>query len=1816
MTLSSFRWTGLHASLCAVALAALSAGCSVDAAGKIPCNDTSNCPAAYPSCSAGGFCVASAAPAQLKLSAGDAQTGAAGTPLASPLVVQVIDSNGNAVPGFAISWSSALGGGTVAASGTTGPDGKASVIATLGPNVGANSFTASAAGLTGSPVTFTATGTPGVAATFGVSFPTSVVAHSTNTATVTAFDAFHNSASYSGSVNVTVGQPDATAVLPKAVALTIPLGGSATVPGIVLGLAFTAQSVIVSDTARPSLTGMQAGIRVSAAASATALVSSPTTSTFGQPVTFTATVTSPTGTGTPGGTVAFTDGTTALGTSVALVAGVAKLTTSALTAGSHTIFAAYVGDLSFAASMNSVSEPVSKAATASVVTLTTGANSAPYGTSLTFTANVTSAGGTPTGTVAFFDGTTSLGAAVPLSAGAATLTTRALVATSVHSITAVFSGDSNFLASTSAGLSQTVTQAGTAVTLSSTLPSSIYGQAVTFNVGVTSAGGTPTGTVAILEGSSVLATIPLSGGAGSVTTALVPGGTHVLHAVYTTDGNFAGGNSANLTQTIAKAATATVVSNSGGGTSAYHDSVTFTATVTSPTTASVAGIATITGMVQFKDNNVALGGLVALNGSAVATVTTTALTVGIHMITADYQSDGNYATSTSGAFVQTVGPAANETVNLASNHNSSVFGQSVMFTATIVVGNGAATATGTVKFNEITSGGTNALSGLIALDSSGSASFSTSALAVGSHSISVSYSGDTNYQAATSMTLTQTVIAAATTVVVVSNHPSVVGQSVTFTATISVNTPGAGTPSGTVTFLDGTTTLTCQGPGTVSANSATCQISTLGFGSHSITAFYSGDSSFAGDTSVAITQTVSASPTSVALMTDKTSSVFGEPVTLTATVSAAPPGAGTPSGGSVTYSDGSTPVSCNPASGSIPTFTCVVNSLGVSTSAHSITAVFHSSDTSFADSPASSAVSVTVSRAATTLSVLNSPSTSVFGQIVTFTATLSITAPGATSGAVVPTGNVVVKRTSNNSTVATCALNGTGTTATCTTSSLAITAGDLFAATYAGDGTFSTSTSSAVTQIVNPDPTSLALSVSPMSGAVSGQTLSFTAIVTANPPGSGTPTGNVTFTEGVMPLCTTALSAGSAGCMASFGSGSHTITAAYPDTSKFVHSTNSITVSVSPASTAVSIAPDQATVVTGQSVTFTATFSVSLPGSGTPTSTITFKNNGTTISGCGAVAIDGALHATCPTTLNAAGPNSITATYDTGDASLATSTSSAAAVTINPSGTTVALAKNVNAPVQGQAVNYTATLSAANPGTFASSAPVGTVTFTNSSGGTTTPCTGVTVTGAGPYTAICSAALPTGSNSLTAVFTSSDGNFSTSPTSSVLPVMVSKASTSTVVSSGGSAASGASVTLTATITVTNPGGGSVAGNVAFVDSGNLIPGCGAVVPSANVASCTISTLSGGTTHPITATFAGDPGYKSSTSPPYSQTITTPIRLGSAAATIVGGPAAGKIFIAGGGAGAQGASTSSFLYDPATSAISAGPALAAARAFHTATAIGDGKVLLAGGNSGSGATFELCSFGGRSPACVATGGSLAAPRCNAAAALVTSSPARVLLAGGDGCTGGGALSSWALWDGQSPETLRASSPANALTEPRALLTATALGDGKVLLAGGGTASADLFTLGSSASIASLPRMSAGRSGHTATLLSAKSAACPSGACVLLAGGVTGTSRTWELFDVASGSFGRPPGALELTGPRSLHAAALLADGRLLLAGGTNGAQGLSSTELFDPATSRFTAGLPLQTARAGAAAAYVPSLDLLLLSGGSAAEEKPELITAP
>ena len=168
-----------------------------------------------------------------------------------------------------------------------------------------------------------------------------------------------------------------------------------------------------------------------------------------------------------------------------------------------------------------------------------------------------------------------------------------------------------------------------------------------------------------------------------------------------------------------------------------------------------------------------------------------------------------------------------------------------------------------------------------------------------------------------------------TTVLTSSVNPSVYGQVVTFTATVSA-VGGSGTPTGSVSFLvDGSVV----GSTTLSNGVTSFSTSVIAAGNHSIMATYAGNGSFNASSSAALTQVVNTSGTTTTLTATPNPSALGQPVTFTATVSANAPGSATPTGSVGFLVDGS-PIGAAPLTNGVATFT----TLNLAAGSHSVTA--------------------------------------------------------------------------------------------------------------------------------------------------------------------------------------------------------------------------------------------------------------------------------------------------------------------------------------------------------------------------------------------------------------------------------------------------------------------------------------------------------------------------------------------------------------------------------------------------------------------------------------------------------------------------------------------------------------------------------------------------------------------------------------------------------------------------------------------------------------------------------------------------------------
>jgi hypothetical protein len=372
---------------------------------------------------------------------------------------------------------------------------------------------------------------------------------------------------------------------------------------------------------------------------------------------------------------------------------------------------------------------------------------------------------------------------------------------------------------------------------------------------------------------------------GGVTTAtlsttMLPVGAHTITASYSGDTGFLA-SSATLAggEMVNPASTSTAVSSTVNP-SVTGQSVTFTATVS----VAAPGSGMPTGMVTFSDGSTSLGQgtLSTSNGTTTASFSTSSLAVGTHTITASYSGDHDFLAS-SGTLVggQVITPIGSTptTTTVGSNVSAAVFGQTITFTATVSPANpGTGTPTGTVQFQV---DGSNAGNPVKLTTSSGvtSASFSTATLAVGTHTVAASYSGDSTFANSNASTAQTVNKAATSTLVTTSANPVAVGQSLTFTATILAAAQATGMPSGTVLFqIDGSSVgspvaVTTAG----TATTASFSTSTLTGGTHTVTATYSGDNNFAGSSGTLAGGQVIKQPSNPAFVTQVYQDLLNRP---------------------------------------------------------------------------------------------------------------------------------------------------------------------------------------------------------------------------------------------------------------------------------------------------------------------------------------------------------------------------------------------------------------------------------------------------------------------------------------------------------------------------------------------------------------------------------------------------------------------------------------------------------------------------------------------------------------------------------------------------------------------------------------------------------------------------------------------------------------------------------------------------------------------------------------------------------------------------
>gem|GEM_PF-1057744 len=436
------------------------------------------------------------------------------------------------------------------------------------------------------------------------------------------------------------------------------------------------------------------------------------------------------------------------------------------------------------------------------------------------------------------------------------------------------------------------------VSLGAPTPSPAFvGNTVTLTVAVSSTFGNPSGTVTFSVDGTALTPTTVVSGAASATVSGLAAGSHAIAATFaSSDPDFANSTATPSTLTVQKnpvTALLAVQNTSPVYNSADSATVTLTASAGTPT-----------GTVQFSVDGAASGSPVAVS-SAAATYNLPVLTAGPHIIAASYSGDSTFATTPVSGIAITVTKAAptvawtapgsivygtalsatqlNATASAPGNlvytpAAGTVLGVatqtlSVTFTPTDAADYTSVTKTTTITVTQATPTVTWAAPAAITYGTALSATqlnatasvpgafvytpAAGSAVGAPTQTLSVTFTPTdvTDYKSVTQTTTLAVAKQGSNTAVALGATSINPGQSVTLTATITGATSGA--PTGTVTFLDGTTVL---GTSPVAGGVATYATTALLSGSHVITANYSGDSNFAASSATSGTKTVTVAP--------------------------------------------------------------------------------------------------------------------------------------------------------------------------------------------------------------------------------------------------------------------------------------------------------------------------------------------------------------------------------------------------------------------------------------------------------------------------------------------------------------------------------------------------------------------------------------------------------------------------------------------------------------------------------------------------------------------------------------------------------------------------------------------------------------------------------------------------------------------------------------------------------------------------------------------------------------------------------------------
>ena len=1234
------------------------------------------------------------------------------------------------------------------------PAGSYSAIATFNGNLADSNYTTVASTLTtvvilrAQPtVTLSSSGgtSPGVDITF--------------TAVVTGTSGATAPSNTSGGVNWTIGGTGLITACSNGGAATGTPSGSATTYTCTITNpqtgTYTAIANYLGDTNYLTVTSSQVTVAV-AANTATVAAITPLVSNLGGSVTLTTTVTG--SAGTPTGAISWnitapithtpiscttSSGPTGSGATVSY-----SCTIPTATAGNYTAIATFSGDFLYSSAVSPtatiVVAPV--APTLSVTGIqSTGSN----GQVIIFTGHITGTTGSvaptgaPTWTLTGPGGVTILAStctiAGPSISTVTTSYTCTIPATTAGDYTTAitYAGDNNYTGpSTSAITTVTVTKLIPTVTVATSASTVSLGSTFTFTATVSgpTTGPTPSGTgtwlVAGVNGISCTSPTGPTGSANTVTyscTVLAStAGTYIPEFTYPGDSNYFGVAQTSGSTTIATAVTPTVAVVANASIANLGDTISFTATVTGPSTAVaptgtgswvITGVAGVTACTSS-------GGPVPGSHTYVSTYTCSvvATLAGTYGATFTYPGDSGYnpVTSTVSSTTTRINPA-NPSI-LIDVSGSPTLGGSLTFTATVTGSAHAVAPAGAVNWSISGSGGDTACPAPTGATSSGVISTYTCVLQTpqaGDYIVTATFAGDPNYATATSNTLTSTLAKQLPAITVQRTSTPILGQYTNLSATVT-GVLGAVQPTGGIAWsITGpdSGTVSCINSQRTNINSNvqtfTCSFLTALSGNYVVTATVGQDINYVAATSAPINVslgTVAPQITFSAIPNPPATGVVGQTLFFTAVVAgsgslAAPTGGvvWNISGGAIGCTSTSTQIS-----GQTTTYTCSIFATTAST--YTATAAYNG-DSSYSSLPATTAISIVVNPVTPNITLTTPAVTPVLGGIITYTATII-----GVANAAVPTGAVTWGVTRDGTTIA-CDSNtdliagslSNQTIFTCTAN--AAQAGSYVATvTYLGDSNYTalasvTSSPVAIAKV----PTTISLAGS--GGGALNSTLTFTATVTGTV-GSAAPSGNMTWTQtgtSLVAPCASTAPSGHVGVVTTYictitasSYGTYVVIGHYlGDVNYIPGNSNSATINISTLQPTISISASTPTALGG---TTTLTSFVSAPSGSSffPTGTMSWTVADPTLSTTTCTPItataDVSAFATSTTAYQCTFPTPLAGTYTAtanflGDSNYNSVTSSALPVVVNKeSVVSQSVTPQQSSTSNGPIITFTATI--------------------------------------------------------------------------------------------------------------------------------------------------------------------------------------------------------------------------------------------------------------------------------------------------------------------------------------------------------------------------------------------------------------------------------------------------------------------------------------------------------------------------------------------